>query len=359
MSIEQGHFTVILGPSGSGKSTTLNLLGGMDKATSGKITVGEKEITSFGNDKLTVYRRHDVGFVFQFYNLIPNLTAFENVDLACRLGKSPLSAKETLQAVGLEKRMNNFPAELSGGELQRVSIARALCKNPKLLLCDEPTGALDSETGKKILNLLQNMSRRIPQRRSCRNAQRGNRPDCRQGNPPEGRACQGDGRQRFPTVNGGGCLVMKYLFVKMRRDLAKMWTQFFSVFMMAFLGIFIYVGMEGTWFGMKTELNGYIAKTNLASAWVYGNGITGSDLQKIKNTSGVTDCTLAMTLSAKVKLPGASGGKEPDLKLTSCTSSRISKPLTQFPAQTIPPTAPESGSTAILQRQTTSKPATV
>lgn len=157
--IEKGHFTVILGPSGSGKSTTLNLLGGMDKATSGKIIVGEKEITSFGNDKLTVYRRHDVGFVFQFYNLIPNLTAFENVDLACRLGKSPLSAEETLRSVGLEKRMNNFPAELSGGELQRVSIARALCKNPKLLLCDEPTGALDSETGIKILVLLQNMSR--------------------------------------------------------------------------------------------------------------------------------------------------------------------------------------------------------
>lgn len=158
--IEQGHFTVILGPSGSGKSTTLNLLGGMDKATSGKIAVGEKEITAFGNDRLTVYRRHDVGFVFQFYNLIPNLTAIENVDLACRLGKSPLSAEETLRAVGLEKRINNFPSEMSGGELQRVSIARALCKNPKLLLCDEPTGALDSETGKKILTLLQDMSRK-------------------------------------------------------------------------------------------------------------------------------------------------------------------------------------------------------
>ena len=157
--VEEGQFTVILGPSGSGKSTTLNLLGGMDKATSGKITVGKKEITSFSDDQLTVYRRHNVGFVFQFYNLIPNLTAFENVDLACRLGKSPLSAKESLQAVGLEKRMNNFPSELSGGEQQRVSIARALCKKPQLLLCDEPTGALDSETGKKILNLLQKMSR--------------------------------------------------------------------------------------------------------------------------------------------------------------------------------------------------------
>ncbi|MFT8889846.1 MAG: ABC transporter ATP-binding protein [Ethanoligenens sp.] len=158
--VEEGQFTVILGPSGSGKSTTLNLLGGMDRATSGKITVGKKEITSLDDNRLTVYRRHNVGFVFQFYNLIPNLTAFENVDLACRLGKSPLSARETIDAVGLSKRMNNFPSELSGGELQRISIARALCKNPQLILCDEPTGALDSETGKRILTLLQSMSRR-------------------------------------------------------------------------------------------------------------------------------------------------------------------------------------------------------
>lgn len=157
--IEKGQFTVILGPSGSGKSTTLNLLGGMDKATSGEIVVGERNITSLNDKKLTVYRRHDVGFVFQFYNLIPNLTAYENVDLACQLGKSPLSALETIKAVGLENRMSNFPAEMSGGELQRISIARALCKNPKLLLCDEPTGALDSETGKKVLTLLQKMSR--------------------------------------------------------------------------------------------------------------------------------------------------------------------------------------------------------
>jgi len=158
-SIEKGQFTVILGPSGSGKSTTLNLLGGMDKANSGRIVVGDRDITSLNDKKLTVYRRHDVGFVFQFYNLIPNLTAFENVDLACQLGKSPLSALETIKAVGLENRMSNFPAEMSGGELQRISIARALCKNPKLLLCDEPTGALDSETGKKVLVLLQKMSK--------------------------------------------------------------------------------------------------------------------------------------------------------------------------------------------------------
>lgn len=158
-SIEKGQFTVILGPSGSGKSTTLNLLGGMDKATSGKISVGERDVTALDDKKLTVYRRHDVGFVFQFYNLIPNLTAFENVDLACHLGKNPLSAEETLTAVGLKDRMLSFPAEMSGGELQRVSIARALCKNPKLLLCDEPTGALDSNTGKKVLVLLQKMSR--------------------------------------------------------------------------------------------------------------------------------------------------------------------------------------------------------
>lgn len=157
---DAGKFTVILGPSGSGKSTALNLLGGMDHATSGKITVGDKEITALDNRGLTVYRRHNVGFVFQFYNLIPDLTAFENVDVAHRLGKNPFSADDSLRAVGLDDRKNNFPAELSGGQLQRVSIARALCKNPQLLLCDEPTGALDSETGKKILILLQNMSRK-------------------------------------------------------------------------------------------------------------------------------------------------------------------------------------------------------
>ena len=158
--IEDGKFTVILGPSGSGKSTALNLLGGMDRATSGAITVGKKEITSLNDRQLTVYRRHDVGFVFQFYNLIPNLNAYENVDIACRLGKDPFSADGALQAVGLADRKNNFPSELSGGQLQRVSIARALCKNPQLLLCDEPTGALDSETGKKIFTLLQAMSRK-------------------------------------------------------------------------------------------------------------------------------------------------------------------------------------------------------
>lgn len=158
--IEAGKFTVILGPSGSGKSTALNLLGGMDRATSGTITVGKKEVSALNDRQLTVYRRHDVGFVFQFYNLIPNLTACENVDIACRLGKDPFPTDEALRAVGLEDRKNNFPAELSGGQLQRVSIARALCKNPQLLLCDEPTGALDSETGKMILTLLQEMSKK-------------------------------------------------------------------------------------------------------------------------------------------------------------------------------------------------------
>lgn len=158
--IESGKFTVILGPSGSGKSTTLNLLGGMDKATGGEIQVGKRILTSFNDKQLTVYRRHDIGFVFQFYNLIPTLTAFENVDIACHLSHSPLSAMEALEAVGLTKRANNFPTQMSGGELQRVSIARALCKNPKLLLCDEPTGALDSETGKRVLILLQEMSQK-------------------------------------------------------------------------------------------------------------------------------------------------------------------------------------------------------
>lgn len=158
--IESGKFTVILGPSGSGKSTTLNLLGGMDRLTSGKIKVGKRGVEKLNDKELTVYRRHDIGFVFQFYNLIPNLTAYENVDMACRLSHSPLSAKECLDAVSLSHRISNFPSQMSGGELQRVSIARALCKNPKILLCDEPTGALDSETGKKVLILLQSMSKK-------------------------------------------------------------------------------------------------------------------------------------------------------------------------------------------------------
>lgn len=157
--IQEGKFTVILGPSGSGKSTTLNLLGGMDKVSDGTIRVGDKVITSFNDEELTLYRRNDIGFVFQFYNLIPNLTAYENVDISSRLSKSPISAEKALEAVGLMQRKNNFPSQLSGGELQRVSIARALCKNPKLMLCDEPTGALDSETGRKILTLLYSMSK--------------------------------------------------------------------------------------------------------------------------------------------------------------------------------------------------------
>lgn len=157
--IENGKFTVILGPSGSGKSTALNLLGGMDQATSGTICVDGREISGLNKQKLTEYRRNDIGFVFQFYNLIPNLTAYENVDIAVKLSKSPMKAEAALEAVGLQHRKNNFPSQMSGGELQRVSIARALCKNPKLLLCDEPTGALDSETGKRVLTLLQKMAR--------------------------------------------------------------------------------------------------------------------------------------------------------------------------------------------------------
>ncbi|AST58401.1 multidrug ABC transporter ATP-binding protein [Thermoanaerobacterium thermosaccharolyticum] len=157
-SVEKDSFTIILGPSGSGKSTTLNLLGGMDRATSGQIFVGDKEITALSDKQLTDYRRTDVGFVFQFYNLIPNLNAYENVDVSARLGKNPLDPKKMLSAVGLEKRMKNFPSEMSGGEMQRTSIARALCKNPDLILCDEPTGALDSATGRTILQLLQNIA---------------------------------------------------------------------------------------------------------------------------------------------------------------------------------------------------------
>ena len=156
--IEAGKVTVILGPSGSGKSTTLNLLGGMDRATSGSIIIDGSDITRYSERELTYYRREDVGFVFQFYNLIPTLNAYENVDVSRRLGREPMDVDEALKAVGLEQRKKHFPSNMSGGELQRVSIARAICKNPKVLLCDEPTGALDSETGRMILELLQNMS---------------------------------------------------------------------------------------------------------------------------------------------------------------------------------------------------------
>ena len=157
--IEKGEFVVILGPSGAGKSTVLNLLGGMDTASKGSIIIDGVDITGYNDDKLTAYRRNDVGFVFQFYNLIPTLTAYENVALTQEVVKNPLDVKSTLASVGLENRLHQFPAQLSGGEQQRVSIARAVCKNPKLLLCDEPTGALDSETGILILSLLQRMSR--------------------------------------------------------------------------------------------------------------------------------------------------------------------------------------------------------
>lgn len=157
--IEKGEFVVIVGPSGAGKTTVLNLLGGMDTATGGTILVDGADITKYSERQLNGYRRDDIGFVFQFYNLIPNLTAKENVELALQICKDPLDAKTVLEDVGLGDRLDNFPAQLSGGEQQRVSIARALAKNPKLLLCDEPTGALDYNTGKAILQLLQDMCR--------------------------------------------------------------------------------------------------------------------------------------------------------------------------------------------------------
>lgn len=158
-SIQKGEFVVIVGPSGAGKTTVLNILGGMDTASGGRITVDGQDITKYSERQLTGYRRDDIGFVFQFYNLIPNLTALENVEMALQICRNPLDARAVLEEVGLEERMDNFPAQLSGGEQQRVSIARALAKNPKLLLCDEPTGALDYNTGKAILKLLQEMCR--------------------------------------------------------------------------------------------------------------------------------------------------------------------------------------------------------
>ena len=154
-SIQKGEFVVIVGPSGAGKTTVLNILGGMDTASGGRITVDGQDITKYSERQLTGYRRDDIGFVFQFYNLIPNLTALENVEMALQICRNPLDARAVLKEVGLEERMDNFPAQLSGGEQQRVSIARALAKNPKILLCDEPTGALDYQTGKSILKLLQ------------------------------------------------------------------------------------------------------------------------------------------------------------------------------------------------------------
>lgn len=157
--IEKGEFAVVVGPSGAGKTTVLNILGGMDTATEGQVLVDGRDIARYNQRQLTAYRRDDIGFVFQFYNLIPNLTAQENVELALQICKDPMDAREVLEEVGLGDRLKNFPAQLSGGEQQRVSIARALAKNPKLLLCDEPTGALDYNTGKAILKLLQDTCR--------------------------------------------------------------------------------------------------------------------------------------------------------------------------------------------------------
>ena len=158
--IEKGELVVIVGPSGAGKTTALNILGGMDTATSGKVTVDGREVTNLKNKALIQYRREDIGFVFQFYNLVQNLTAKENVELATQICKDSLNPEEVLKKVGLKDRMDNFPSQLSGGEQQRVAIARAIAKNPKLLLCDEPTGALDYKTGKQILKLLQDTARK-------------------------------------------------------------------------------------------------------------------------------------------------------------------------------------------------------
>ncbi len=153
--IEEGEFAVVIGPSGAGKTTVLNILGGMDSCDRGEVVVGGKTVSALSTRELVYYRRYDIGFVFQFYNLVNNLTALENVELATQIGRNPMDPKKALEIVGLKDRMYNFPSQLSGGEQQRVAIARALAKQPKLLLCDEPTGALDSTTGKSILRLLQ------------------------------------------------------------------------------------------------------------------------------------------------------------------------------------------------------------
>jgi putative ABC transport system ATP-binding protein len=158
--VEKGEICIIVGESGAGKTTLLNILGGMDTLTEGRVFLDGREVSAFNKRQLAAYRRHDVGFVFQFYNLIPNLTALENVEMASQLSKTPMDSRKLLEEVGLAHRAGNFPAQLSGGEQQRVAIARALAKNPKLLLCDEPTGALDYQTGKAVLKLLQDTSRK-------------------------------------------------------------------------------------------------------------------------------------------------------------------------------------------------------
>ena len=158
--IEKGELVVIVGPSGAGKTTTLNILGGMDSCTSGRVIIDGKEINNYSEKELTRYRRESIGFVFQFYNLVQNLTAIENVELATQICKNPIDPETTIEKVGLKNRKNNFPSQLSGGEQQRVAIARAIAKNPKILLCDEPTGALDYNTGKQILKLLQDTCRK-------------------------------------------------------------------------------------------------------------------------------------------------------------------------------------------------------
>ena len=157
LQIKEGELVIILGPSGAGKSTLLNMIGGMDSLTSGSLKIDKEEISKYNSKQLTDYRRNTVGFVFQFYNLMPNLTAIENIELATELNKDALNPEEVLRMVGLEERKDNFPSQLSGGEQQRVSIARAIAKNPKIILCDEPTGALDYQTGKEILSLLSNL----------------------------------------------------------------------------------------------------------------------------------------------------------------------------------------------------------
>lgn len=282
--INKGELVVILGPSGAGKTTALNILGGMDNATSGKVIIANKDITKYSKKELIKYRRSDIGFVFQFYNLIQNLTTLENVELATEICKRPLPPREILEKVGLKDRLNNFPSQLSGGEQQRVSIARAIAKNPKILLCDEPTGALDYNTGKQILKLLQDTARKDKMTVIIITHNAAIAP-------------MADKVIKFKngTVEGvvlmiiqlllKDRMVMKTLFKESVVSVKKNFKRFLSILLIVLLGVGFFAGIKATSPDMKNTIDKYYRDTNfmdfnLISTW----GIKDNDLEKLKGS---------------------------------------------------------------------------